>query len=332
MKKIYSIFLCSVALSVAVNAQSVISTGALTPISSVEFKNPNFNPGVLTIDTLRPPVFTMSCFTSDAQPLVYYTLGSAGMLIGNNSYGETEAAQRYTFSGNGTVSEVLIMYGHNTGTTGTTSAKVYSLSAKRPSTVLGTSGTVTVGNISPGALTSYTFATGVSVTTDFAVSSVFPTTASTGDTVAVLSTKGNCHSNDSLSYVKATAFGGWAFLNQLVNKSSPTLDTSFDIMILPVVNVTTVIQEPTNNGLTLKGSFPNPANDVANINYNINESGTVTVEVFDLSGRVIERSAENISAGNHNFLISVKNFVAGNYYYTIRTSKSQLTSKFIVVK
>lgn len=311
------------------NAQSALSLGALTPVS-VEAKNSN--PGLLALDTMTPPVFTMACFTGDAAPLVYYQMGAAGMLVGNNSYGETEAAQRYAFTGSGTIGEVLVMYGHVTGTTGTTAAKVYSITAKKPGTVLGTSGTVTLANITTTGYTSYTFSPTVSVTTNFAVASVFPTTAAAGDTVAVVSTKETCHSVDSLSYMKIPNYGGWLFANQLLNVTIPR-DTSLDLVILPVVNVTTGINEyPNNNGLTLMGTFPNPARDFINLRYRLEEQSAVSIEIFDLTGRIIEKSSENLSAGEHNIKVSLKDLSAGNYYYTIKTGKTQLTSKFAVIK
>lgn len=334
MKKIYTIVLFASCFFIKANAQSQFHMSNITPIP-VDAKNINLTSGVLTLDTLMPPVFSMTCFTSDVSPLVYYGLGAAGYLTGSNSYGETEAAQRYAFTGSGTLTEVLVAYAKKSGTTATTSAKVYSINtAKKPGTALGTSGTVAISNITTnGSFTTYTFSPGVALTADFAVAAVLPTTASAGDTTAVLSTKGNCHSADSLAYVSIPNFGGYNFLNQLVNSSTPNNDTMMDLIIIPVVNVAGGVNEfPSNKGLTLMGAYPNPATDFTTLRYRLDESSTVAVKVFDITGKEIQTSSEKLSAGSHELRISLKGISAGNYYYTIKTDKSQLTSKFIVTK
>ena len=80
------------------------------------------------------------------------------------------------------------------------------------------------------------------------------------------------------------------------------------------------------------GAYPNPAQDFTNIRYRIDEPTNVSVEVFDLTGRVIEHSSEKLTAGTHDIKISLQGVSAGNYYYTIKTKNSQLTSKFAVTK
>src|ERR1035438_7351839 len=280
MKKFYTIIALLAPFFCVAQSQSKLSNINLTPIS-IESALKNGNPTTLSLDTLKPPVCTMACFTGDPTPLVWYKLGTAGMLAGNNSYAETECAERYAFTGSGTIGEVLVMYGHTHGTTGVTSAKVYSITAgKLPGTVLGTSGTITIANISTTGYTSYTISPSVAVTSNFAVSAVLPTTAATGDTVAIVSTKETCHSVDSLSYLNIAQFGGWCFINQLMNVTVPN-DTSMDLMILPVVTVANGINEyPSSKGLTLMGAYPNPANDFTNLRYRLDEPSTVSIEVF----------------------------------------------------
>ncbi|HCS20613.1 MAG TPA: hypothetical protein DIW47_08635, partial [Bacteroidetes bacterium] len=84
--------------------------------------------------------------------------------------------------------------------------------------------------------------------------------------------------------------------------------------------------------LTLMGAYPNPAKDFTNISYTIMEQATVSVNVFDLTGRVILNSSQPLSAGTHNIKVSLKDIPAGNYYYTITTGDARLTSKFVVAK
>ncbi|MBI4944771.1 MAG: T9SS type A sorting domain-containing protein [Bacteroidetes bacterium] len=106
---------------------------------------------------------------------------------------------------------------------------------------------------------------------------------------------------------------------------------NIDIFSYVTITTNTGINEyPSNNGLSLLGAYPNPANDFTNIRYRINEPTTVSVEVFDLTGRVIEQRSEKLSAGTHEMKVSLKDVASGNYFYTIKTGSTQLSSKFIV--
>ena len=323
MKKFYS-FLSIVApfMFLTAQAQSNFSAVPMSPISVPSFKG--HNPSTLTIDTMMPATFSQSgCDT-----LFYYRLsGGKGYVFGNNnvSTGETECAQKYYATG--TVTEVLVGYGVHKGTNGVTSAKVYSIDGtkKGPLNALGTSSnTITTGAIVTTAYNSYVFTPGIAVTTSFAVGVTFPSPTG-GDSVAVLSTKIGCSSTDSLSWVK---IGTWIATGSFL-QGHPNVD----LAILPIVNVAGGVNEyPSANGLTLMGAYPNPANDFTNIKYHINTPGVVSVEVFDLTGRVIQHSSEKFSSGDHDIKLSVRDLASGNYYYTIKTDAAQLTSKFSVAK
>jgi len=332
MKKLYSLLICSVAVVSAFGQARISSTINSVP-AEVATVIKGGNPSTMAIDTLDSPVFTMPCFTGDAAPYVYYNLGAAGYLAGNSSYGQTEAAQRYSFTGTGTINEVLIWYAVAKATTGATSAKIYSAAAGAPSVALGTSAVVLTGSILTTGYTSYTFTPAVSVSANFFAASVFPTTIAAGDTVCVVSTKLTCYSPDTSSYLNIPPFGGWFTTQSLINSPPTAEDSSIDLMIKPVVDVVVGInQYPSSNGLTLMGAYPNPASDFTNIQYGIKEQANVSIEVFDLTGRVILNSSEQLNAGTHNVKVSLKDIPAGNYYYTIKTGDAQLTSKFVVAK
>jgi hypothetical protein len=330
MKKVYttSFFVATAIFAVAQN----FSVGRITA-NPVAAQKHFINPSPMVIDTMWPPSFggTYMCDTA----LVYYWLPAPhqGYLTGNNLIqgvvSSTEVGQRYAFSGTGAVSEVLVWYGHLYGTTGNTSVKMYSVNAgKNPGTVLGTSNTVPMSALTTTAIATYSFTPAVSITSDFYANVVLPTN---GDTVAIASTRIGCNTPDSIAGMNLTLVGWYNYM-ELLNASAP-LDTALEVFIVPIIDNTTGAEEiASSNGLMLKGAFPNPAIDVTNIKYSISEASNVSVTVFDLTGKIIYASSENKSAGNHEVKISLKNISAGNYYYTIKTDKATLTSKFIVEK
>lgn len=327
MKKIYSLLICSVVAVSAFGQARISSPVNANPVSSAIIKTGN--PTVMANDTLWPPSFGVPLMCDTAP--VYYQLDAvnpvdSGYAFGNNVYGETQCAQKYY--GTGTVDEVLVWYGHVAGTSGSTTVNIYSINpiTKGPSaTVLGTSVPILTGALTTTVLASYTFTPSVAVSGQFAAAAVFPTSA--GDTVAVVSTVLGCATADSLSWENFPAFGGWLH-------TMAAFGVNLDFFIIPVGTLlnTTGINEYSANGLSLLGAYPNPASDFTNIKYSTSEAGAVSVEVFDLTGRVIHHSSENLSAGTHDIKISLKDVSAGKYYYTIKTGGAQLTSKFVVAK
>jgi hypothetical protein len=325
MKKFYAIIMIALPFFFqTANAQSQYTSVGLNPLAHYSVKGGN---NILVgPDTLAPPSFGPPLECDTAPKLYGWSAPTTGSVFGSNSLGETECAEKYYATG--TVNEVLVWVGKKKGTTGTTSAKIYSIdgTTKGPSaTVLGTSAVVTTGSILTNKLTSYMFSSAVNVTSPFVISLVFPTT--TGDTVAVVSNAIGCSTSDSLSWMNFPAAGGW--------KSTPSSLSSHqntDLWIFPVGATLTGVSEYSTKGLSLLGAFPNPANDFTNIQYHIDEPGLVSVQVFDLSGRVIQNSSEKLVAGTHDIKVSLKDVAAGNYYYTVKTESAQLTSKFIVTK
>ena len=66
--------------------------------------------------------------------------------------------------------------------------------------------------------------------------------------------------------------------------------------------------------------YPNPTNDLININSNNNHSFT-SVKVYDLSGKMLIESSDN--------KISVSNLSSGVYLLRIMTETGEITKKFI---
>ncbi len=108
---------------------------------------------------------------------------------------------------------------------------------------------------------------------------------------------------------------------------------NIDVFARVTINTTDGVNEyPSANGLKLMGAYPNPAHDFTTIRCRIDAPTNISVDVFDLMGRVVAHSSEKLTAGNHDLKISLKEVASGNYYYTVRTEGAQLTSKFVVIK
>jgi len=86
--------------------------------------------------------------------------------------------------------------------------------------------------------------------------------------------------------------------------------------------------------------FPNPANDILNIEYSINANSNVSLEIYDILGNKIKSADYGfVEAGKHNVILSLskdednatKNLQSGMYYLVLRAGDVFMSAKFGVV-
>ena len=76
--------------------------------------------------------------------------------------------------------------------------------------------------------------------------------------------------------------------------------------------------------------YPNPAQSVLNIEVVSNNSTTATVEIIDLSGRVISAENQNIVVGNNLITTNVSSLPSGLYIIKMTSSEGIFMKKFMV--
>lgn len=80
-----------------------------------------------------------------------------------------------------------------------------------------------------------------------------------------------------------------------------------------------------NNAIASVNVYPNPANDVINIQAGLNGINAADVIITDLAGRVI--TSTSISAGTE-LNLNIADYAAGTYLYTVVAGSSTMTGKF----
>lgn len=92
------------------------------------------------------------------------------------------------------------------------------------------------------------------------------------------------------------------------------------------------IEETTTSNNALEMSvYPNPIATEGNINFSIENSANVSLQVFDLSGRlVINRVLGNYGQGSHTAKFSVDNLTSGTYIIKVQAGAVSNTSKILV--
>jgi hypothetical protein len=122
----------------------------------------------------------------------------------------------------------------------------------------------------------------------------------------------------------------WARLNGSSgsNMSIYTAIVDFPTNITPVSGVV--------DNYSLEQNYPNPFNPETKIKFSIPELQNVTLQVYDVQGRMVAEilNGSSLKAGNYevNFNSSAFHLSSGTYYYTLKTDKFTQTKKMTIVK
>jgi hypothetical protein len=154
---------------------------------------------------------------------------------------------------------------------------------------------------------------------------------STGDTEE--------HSHEITIYARAGSTTGEFGLGYVVTESALDFTDesmwgdSFDNMI--TVKASTSIENPNEvvSQFTLDQNYPNPFNPVTTINYTLQTSNPVTLDIVDVSGRVVKTLVQDAQVpGNYSVVADMSQFSSGVYIYRLTVNNEILTRKMTLVK
>lgn len=75
--------------------------------------------------------------------------------------------------------------------------------------------------------------------------------------------------------------------------------------------------------------FPNPTDDQLNIQGDLVADATVTIEVFDMTGRVIASDAEAFAGGMMNYQLNTADWMSGVYFVTLSSGGQRVTERVV---
>ena len=80
-------------------------------------------------------------------------------------------------------------------------------------------------------------------------------------------------------------------------------------------------------------NYPNPFNPTTTIGFNLATRSTVSLQVYDITGRVVEeRELGSLSSGNHEIEFDASGLASGVYLYRLATESYTQTKKMVLVK
>ncbi|GMQ82205.1 MAG: hypothetical protein BMS9Abin05_1650 [Rhodothermia bacterium] len=87
------------------------------------------------------------------------------------------------------------------------------------------------------------------------------------------------------------------------------------------------------NSLVLNQNYPNPFYPSTTITYNVPRTSWVTIQVYDIQGRVISRLVEGVRPpGVHQVVFSAHNLPSGTYLYQMRSDGFEETRELILLR
>jgi hypothetical protein len=80
-------------------------------------------------------------------------------------------------------------------------------------------------------------------------------------------------------------------------------------------------------------AYPNPFNSSTRIRFDVAKRGPITLNVFDLQGRLVQTLADGImESGQHELSLSGEHLASGMYFVRLRTAETIRTEKILLLK
>jgi hypothetical protein len=119
---------------------------------------------------------------------------------------------------------------------------------------------------------------------------------------------------------------------EFVDSIEFTTDMSIGNAIDPVV-FSTIASDVLVSEYVLNGAYPNPFNPSTRIEYSIINSGHVSVNVYDMSGRLVDEIVNNWhEAGNQSVVWNASGYPSGIYFVKLEAGDFSASQKIVLVK
>lgn len=124
-----------------------------------------------------------------------------------------------------------------------------------------------------------------------------------------------------------TFYGAFNFTNSNNNDNGDVIKTtSLDITENTSIGIDETVAD---GGFDV---FPNPANDIINVSFFLYEMTSVSVEMFDINGRLVKQTnTENLHPGRHELKFNAHgDLEAGVYFIRLNDGKNVYSKKVVV--
>ena len=93
------------------------------------------------------------------------------------------------------------------------------------------------------------------------------------------------------------------------------------------------IESNINDIFTLYPNYPNPFNPVTNINYQVNETSNISINIYDINGKFVEELFNGyLNVGMHSIEWNASDIASGTYILQINNENYMSTQKLVLLK
>ena len=93
------------------------------------------------------------------------------------------------------------------------------------------------------------------------------------------------------------------------------------------------IESNLNDIFTLYPNYPNPFNPLTNINYQVNETSNISINIYDINGKFVEELFNGyLNAGMHSIEWNASGVASGTYILQINNENYMSTQKLVLLK
>lgn len=132
-----------------------------------------------------------------------------------------------------------------------------------------------------------------------------------------------CHIVNSV----ATGFGSQGLRVQ----DTATFDNCPGVTTSDINCALVAVAEPIRPAKPTVLAAPNPVRGISNLNFSLAGQERVQVQVFDISGRLVEQLVDGVMpAGDHDVRWDATDVPAGVYFYRVQTARGETTGKLMV--
>ncbi|MEO0083815.1 MAG: T9SS type A sorting domain-containing protein, partial [candidate division WOR-3 bacterium] len=127
--------------------------------------------------------------------------------------------------------------------------------------------------------------------------------------------------NSDSCKIKIIAYGpGWQY------------DESDGVFSITSTDINEIASQPLAMTLGLK-VYPNPAKSLFVIRYSLPVEGKVTIQLYNISGRLIKTLVDEYKQpGNYKLTLNSKTLSAGVYFLSLRAENKRFIEKFVISK
>ena len=146
------------------------------------------------------------------------------------------------------------------------------------------------------------------------------------------------HATDGINFTNIATLNGngnsnTAHAYQFLHKQAPSgvsyyrlMQTDFD-GTTQQAGLVTLVRGEIAFGITQ--TYPVPAKDVVNVQFNSNQNNTVHVNVYDVAGKLMATQSTTATKGANTLQIDVANYAAGMYFVTLNNGNNTATVRIV---